>query len=210
MDQLDSKVNFVHWRKTWFITMESVKWNDDDGMCNVNGWSSQNPFITVMLVKVAWFQELVFILEKCTSEEAHFLKIVLHRICGPADLRTCESADLRICGPADLNFWKFQKWFSEPVWSAVYWQGCKILKLCQIFFFPIVYSLIGALLLAPLLLGAHLTWGQWQESIAQFLSWKVNLFKDPLQDFMFVLRRTKIRSVEDKCECSQGGLLLVL
>ena len=92
-------------------------------MCSVNGWSSQNPFSTVMLVKVAWFQELVFILEKCTSEEAHFLKIALHRFCGPqsfadlrtcrfadlrtcgsADLRTCGPADLRICGPADLNF----------------------------------------------------------------------------------------------------------
>ena len=83
--------------------MESVKWNDDDGMCNVNGWSSQNPFITVMLVKVAWFQELVFILEKCTSEKSHFLKIVLHRICGPADLWICGPADLRICGPADLR-----------------------------------------------------------------------------------------------------------
>ena len=82
------------------------KANDDDGMCNVNGWSSCNPFITV---KVTCFQELVFILEKCTSEEAHFLKIALHRICGPqsfADLRTlriCGSADLRTCGAADLR-----------------------------------------------------------------------------------------------------------
>ena len=31
------------------------KVNDDDGMCNVNGWSSQNPFITMMLVKVVEF-----------------------------------------------------------------------------------------------------------------------------------------------------------
>ena len=81
--------------------------NNDDGMCNVDGSSSQNPFIIVMLVKVACFQELVFILEKCTSEEAHFLKIALHKICGAksfADLRTCGPAYLRICGPADLNF----------------------------------------------------------------------------------------------------------
>ena len=31
-------------------------------------------------------------------------------------------------------------------------------------------------------------------------------FKDPLQGSVFVLRRAEIRSVEDKCECSQGGL----
>ena len=85
--------------------MESVKCNDDDEMCNVNGWSSQNPFITMMLVKVACFQELVFILEKCTSEKAHFLKIALHRFCGPqsfADLRTCIPADLWSYGLAYL------------------------------------------------------------------------------------------------------------
>ena len=81
--------------------MESVKWNDDDGMCNVNGWSSQNPFITVI---VTCFQELVFIFEKRTSQVCGPQSSADLRICGPADLRTCVPADLRICGPADLNF----------------------------------------------------------------------------------------------------------
>ena len=29
------------------------KENDDDEMCNVKGWSSWNPFITMMLMKVS-------------------------------------------------------------------------------------------------------------------------------------------------------------
>ena len=79
------------------------KVNDDDGMCNVNGWSSWYPFITVKLVEVTDFPELVFILEKNTSEEAHFLKIAQLRTCRSADLRTYGSAYLRTYGSADLQ-----------------------------------------------------------------------------------------------------------
>jgi len=51
--------------------------------------------------------------------------------CGPVDLRSCGSADLRICGP---EFLKILEVISEPIWSAVYCEDAKILRLCQIFF----------------------------------------------------------------------------
>ena len=62
-----------------------------------------------------------------------------------------------------------------------------------------------ALLLAPLLLSHHFarcltTWILSNSSLEKIIFW------DQLQGSIFVLRHTKIRSVEDKCDCSWGGL----
>ena len=140
--------------------------NDDYGICNANGWSSWYPFISVMLVNVTKFQEIVFILEKCTCEEAHFL-ITMH-LCTwtPVELHTFRS--MKLCTQA-LEFLKNSIVFSNLQKTQIF--SCVLnFETLANFYSHFLRIKSAPLPLVPLLLNYFYVGGQQQESFAKNLS----------------------------------------
>ena len=130
-----------------------------------------------------------------------FLNFAHHgvlRICGPADLRSC--------GPELLR--KFSELFVKV---QIYLLECKIPRLPKLVGFQNVSSLCFFFYWVGPPSSATSVGGSSDTRPTAGIRCVIPLlksesFKDPLQGSVFVLRRAEIRSAEDKCECSQGGL----